>query len=391
MAGAGHYFPTAHQWERREPEEVGMDPRLIQEAVELHRRHETQRYPRGDMREGHLRHLAQEPHNELIGPFKDRGDINGMILRHGYIVAEWGDTRRVDMTFSITKSYISAVAGLAYDRGLIPSVHDRVADSVQDGGFDSEHNRKITWHQLLNQTSHWEGVLWGKPDWADRATGPDAEHKRPRHEPGEVWQYNDVRVNRLALALLQIWRRPLPQVLREYLMDPIGASPTWRWHGYENSWVTIDGQQMQSVSGGGHWGGGLWISTRDHARFGYLCLRQGRWGDRQILPEEWLKLCTTPVAGRAPSEEERAQWSDLRSNPGPMPASRQFSYGYMNFFLNTGRHLLPQAPEESHFHSGAGCNFIWVDPVHDLVVVLRWLERDALDDFLGLVVRAVKD
>ena len=97
------------------------------------------------------------------------------------------------------------------------------------------------------------------------------------HEPGTFYEYNDVRVNLLALAALHVWRRPLPQVLRELVMDPIGASNTWRWNGYENSWVTIDGLRMQSVSGGGHWGGGMFISSRDHARFGLLFLRGGTW------------------------------------------------------------------------------------------------------------------
>ena len=58
-------------------------------------------------------------------------------------------------------------------------------------------------------------------------------------------------------------------------MDPINASQTWRWFGYENSWVVMDGAAVQSVSGGGHWGGGMFISARDQARFGYLTLRRG--------------------------------------------------------------------------------------------------------------------
>jgi len=86
---------------------------------------------------------------------------------------------------------------------------------------------------LLRQTSDWEGTLWGKPDWADRppANQPLADYvKRARNEPGTSYKYNDVRVNVLAYAALQVWRRPLPQVLREYVMDPIGASNTWRWY-----------------------------------------------------------------------------------------------------------------------------------------------------------------
>ena len=104
---------------------------------------------------------------------------------------------------------------------------------------------------------------WDKPDWADRpprGRTPEELKARELREPGTRFKYNDVRVNRLSLALLRVFKRPLPEVLREHVMDPIGASPTWRWHGYENSWVLLDGQRMQSVSGGGHWGGGR--STR---------------------------------------------------------------------------------------------------------------------------------
>ena len=74
----------------------------------------------------------------------------------------------------------------------------------------------------------------------------------------------------MALAALNVWRRPLPQVLKENIMDPIGASSTWRWFGYENSWVVLDGSLVQSVTGGGHWGGGMYINAYDMARFGYL-------------------------------------------------------------------------------------------------------------------------
>ncbi len=129
---------------------------------------------------------------------------------------------------------------------------------------------------MLRQTSDWEGTLWGKPEWADR---PDSDANkwlnRKRNEPGAIWEYNDVRVNALALAATCVWRKPLPQVLKESIMDPIGASTTWQWYGYRNSWIVLDGQALQSVSGGGHWGGGLFINAFDMARFGLLTLHKG--------------------------------------------------------------------------------------------------------------------
>ncbi len=382
---AKRFFPGPHDWECCSPSEVGMDQDKIRDAVEFARASESD----GPRDIGFAkRNYGDEPYRELIGPVKERGGTNGLILRNGRIVAEWGDTNRVDMTFSVTKSFVSATAGLAYDRGLIRDVHDKVGDYVHDGGFESSHNSKITWHHLLNQTSDWEGTLWGKPDWADRPEGePHPWLPRERPEPGTIWKYNDVRVNRLALSLLRIWREPLPKVLRENLMEPIGASRTWEWHGYENSWVTIDGVRMQSVSGGAHWGGGMWINTRDLARFGYLCLNQGRWENRQILSEQWIKMSSSPVAEENYCSQE-PRWSGNATDS--VSSKQQVSYGYMNWFLNTRRHLLPSAPDSSFYHAGAGSNLIWIDPESDLVVVVRWFNKDRLDELIKRVLASME-
>jgi hypothetical protein len=149
----------------------------------------------------------QPPWNETLGPVRPRGGPNGLLLRGGRILAEWGDTSRADMTFSVAKSYLSILTGLAWDRGLIGDPHDPVRLTVKDGGFDPPHNGAITWHHLLQQTSEWEGTLWDKPDLIDRnrsaggrpSGAPKGTHRDLR-EPGEFWEYNDVRVNRLSLA-----------------------------------------------------------------------------------------------------------------------------------------------------------------------------------------------
>jgi CubicO group peptidase (beta-lactamase class C family) len=195
----------------------------------------------------------------------------------------------------------------------------------------------------------------------------------PLSEPGTRYEYNDVRVNLLALAALEVWRRPLPEVLRERVMDPIGASCSWRWHGYENSWVVIDGLRMQSVSGGGHWGGGMFINAFDQARFGYLFLRNGAWDGRRIISEQWIEMARTPGP----------------ANP---------TYGYMNWFLNTPvptgdgsetRKPMPSAPDTAVAFIGAGTNVVYIDWENDLVVVVRWI-GDGLDEFLGRVLASVE-
>lgn len=381
------YFPARDKWERREPQQVGIDPIRLQRAVEFARANES-KSPR-NLALAHFQTFGREPYDEPLGPFKERGAVSGLIIKAGYIVAEWGDPQRVDMAFSVTKSFLSATAAVALDRKLIRSFSDRVADYwtptlAYDPGtrfdvairlgrspfiepFESENNQTITWDNLLRQTSDWEGTLWGKPDWADR---PDRDPTnwltRKRNLPGTVYEYNDVRVNLLALCLLNVWRRPLPMVLKEFVMDEIGASNTWRWFGYETSFVVIDGQIVQSVSGGGHWGGGMFINSFDMARFGLLTLRNGRWANKQILPTEFIKQAKSPTI--------------------PQP-----TYGFMNWFLNTERKLYPSAPSAAFAHIGNGTNLIYVDPESDVVAVVRWIENSKIDEFLGLLTLAVSE
>jgi CubicO group peptidase (beta-lactamase class C family) len=382
-AQSPHY--PGRDWERHTPAEEGFDAQKLKAAIDFAVASESHA-PR-DLRVAHDETFGREPLGDPIGPMKPRGDMTGVVVRHGYVVAEWGEPSRVDMAFSVTKSFLSSVAGIAYQRGLIRSLDDPVyADlaPIQEyrpaetgdrsgrlGGadfiepFGTPHNRKITWDHLLRQTSHWEGTLWGKPDWADRpAADPAQWMSRKRAEPGTTYKYNDVRVNALALALLQVWRRPLPQVLRDELMDPIGASNRWRWYGYENSWVVLDGQAVQSVSGGGHWGGGMFIDAHDMARFGYLTLRGGRWNERQLLSAEWVRRALTPT----PVQPE---------------------YGFMNWYNNRDGKLLPSAPRSAFMHIGNGTNAIYVDPEHDVVVVLRWIENGAIDGFVRRLLAAL--
>lgn len=363
------YFPPRGDWQRAEPAAVGLDAARLAEAVAYAQAHDNPA-PRDQALALAQTFGKSEPYfGGQIGPTRERAAVNGLVIRRGRVVAEWGDTQRVDMSHSITKTFLSTVVGLAWQDGLIRSTDDRVAAAMPPGGdlFTSPKNAPITWEHLLRQTSDWQGTLWGKPDWADRPVGktPEDWPHRPVYEPGTHYKYNDVRVNVLALAALQVWRRPLPEVLRERVMDPIGASSRWRWHGYDNSWVELDGQRMQSVSGGGHWGGGMFIDAWDLARFGYLHLRDGQWAGRQILSRDWLAQARTP---------------------GPANAE----YGYCNWFLNTGRKSLPATPERSVTFRGNGQNIVYIDPDHDLVVVVRWIDNGpALNEFLGKVLAAV--
>lgn len=380
------YYPTANAWEKRSPESLGLSPLAIQRAIKIAQESESPN-PRS-MEENHYKTFGKEPFGDGIGPFEDRGDQTGIIIYNGYKIAEWGTPLKCDMTHSVAKSFLSSVVGLAVDRQLIHSVNDFVAPYVPPielfttnpvtksaeqfkqsellQPFNTPHNKTITWESMLRQTSDWEGTLWGKPDWADR---PDPDPKkwlnRIRNTPGTVYEYNDVRVNALALAATSVFRKPLPQVLKQYIMDPIGASTIWRWTGYRNSWIVLDGQPVQAVSGGGHWGGGMFIHAEDMARFGLLTLRNGKWNNQQVLSEAWLKQARTP----GPANPE---------------------YGYMNFFLNTHQKFLPAAPESAFVHVGNGNNIIYIDQEHDLVVVLRWINQKGMNESIEAILSAFK-
>ncbi len=343
-------------WTVADPEPAGLDPTALAEAVAYAKAHETPpEQVAYDFSNTHPWN-GDGPLGAALGPMPDRrGGPAGVVLHEGTPVVEWGDTLRVDHTFSVAKTFLSLLAGLAWDRGLIEALSDPVCEYVDDGGFDAEQNASITWAHLLHGTSEWEGTLFDRPDSVDRnrPVGREAADlgergDRPLREPGTYWEYNDVRINRLALSLLRVWEKPLPRVLAHELMDPIGAT-RWEWHGYYNSDVRVNGTRMRSVSGGGHWGGGLWIAARDLARVGQLLLGRGEWEGNRLLSSEYVDWMTEPC----PIE------------PG---------YGGL-VWLNT-ENRWESAPESSYAALGYGRNVLWVDPENELVAVLRWLESD---------------
>ena len=341
------YYPPAGQWAHKAPAEAGMDAAKLNDAVDFMKAHETVSPPR-DFSDQEI------VFGKLLGSIPtERAATNGLIIRHGYIVAEFGDTLRPDPTYSVAKSMLSTVVGIAFDRKLIPNLDEPVANVIKDGGYDSPHNQKVTWRNHLQQESEWEGEMWGKNATflGTEAFGRGEMKPRAIKDPGALYEYNDVRINRFALSLLRLFKKPIPDVFRDEVMNPIGASTTWKWVPYTNAYVTIDGKRMASVSGGTRWGGGMWISTQDMARFGLLWLRGGKWADKQIVPPAYVKMATAASAH------------------GP-------DYGFL-WWLNTTGKQYAGSPTATFEARGSGGNVIHIDPVHDLVVVWRWSAQSA--------------
>lgn len=287
---------------------------------------------------------------DVIGPLLPALGGSGVVLHAGNEVAQWGDPTAPEMAFSATKSVVSVVAGIAYDDAdLRPEqpVH-QVVDLPE---FATGTDRDITWQHLLQQTSQWEGRLWGKPTSADAQSFREGTevHGTP---PGQGWAYNDGRINLLTYALTALLGRPLDDVLRERVMDPVGASASWSWHGYDNSTLDLGGRTIDVVSGGAHWGGGLFISALDLARIGQLYLDGGLHDGHRIISQEWIDR----------------SWS-------PCPVKPE--YGYL-WWLNDNQLPWPGAPATGRSARGnGGRHLLWVDPARDLVLCSRWTESAA--------------
>jgi CubicO group peptidase (beta-lactamase class C family) len=311
------------------------------------------------------------PWNHLLGPVHSRGPVSGTIVAEGRTLASWGEPKRADLTFSVAKTYLGLLAGIAHDRGLLPDVDEPIGARVHGIGFDEGRNARVTWAHMLQQTSDWSGECWGYSDQADhyravtfaKAPAGKKGDPRPLQDPGTYWEYNDVRINQLSLALLHLFQRPLPEVFREAVMRPIGASGDWNWVGYDNAWVTIAGRRVQSVPGGTHWGGGLSISSEDQALVGQLMLNDGTANGKRVLSAGWLQRMRTPCA-LAPY------------------------YGYL-IWLNHERKVFPSVSASSYFAIGAGSSFTWIEPERRLVVVVRWLNPVHADAFFAQVLQSL--
>ena len=313
------------------------------------------------------------PYDRLFGPVYPRGGVAALVFHRGECMATLGDIHRADLTFSVAKTYLALLAGIAQSRGLLPDVHEPVALRCPGIGFEGERLARITWHHLLQQTSEWEGTCLGIPDQVDRyrclsyQPGQPQGRKgdaRPLNEPGSYYEYNDIRINQLSLALLHLFKQPLPEVFKQAVMEPCGCKDEFRWDGYEQGMTEVDGKPMMSVPGGSHWGGGVSISAMDQARIALMMINSGRSDDGvAILPSDWLRAMQTacPVA--------------------PF-------YGYL-VWLNQQGDLFSHAPRTSWFALGAGSSLVWMDEALQMVVVLRWIDAAKTNDCIGAVMSAI--
>lgn len=288
---------------------------------------------------------------DLAEQAEQAGSFCLAVTRDGRLVDEWywDDTGPQDAheAFSVSKSFTSALVGIASDDGAL-TIDDPATDAIPEwSGTPSE---GITIEHLLNNTSGREQSLM--TDYVEMAAqspdktgfsialGQDAE-------PGTTWVYNNAAIQTLDRVLEVATDQEPADFAEQRLFGPLGMADTSINRDASGNTLTFMGVQS---------------TCRDLARFGTMMLRDGRWGDEQVLSEQWVEDST----GRSSQEHNAAYgWLWWLNRPGPVLGAVQASGGEG---VEPRDRLVPGAPEDMFFALGLGGQTIAVDPGSGTVV-----------------------
>jgi hypothetical protein len=262
-----------------------------------------------------------------------------IVIRDGQVVFEdyWlgNDASTQSIGWSVSKSFVSALIGIAVGGGAIASVEDpvtRYAPSLAGGAYDG-----VRLKDVLQMSS---GARWNE-DYSDptsdvaayghvMATGGSLDAFAAacvgERQPGTYLRYNSTDTHVLGMVLRGAIGGSLAEYLREKLWRPLGMEADGFWM------VDATGAEMAGV--------GLSAVLRDFARLGCCYLNGGAWNGAQVVPEAWVKASVTPDAAHL--------------MPGPRPsADLPMGYGYQWWI-----------PDNSGAFSAIGVynQFVWVDP-----------------------------
>ena len=129
------------------------------------------------------------------------------------------------------------------------------------------------------------------------------------------------------------------------------------------------GGEVEVTTGGSHWGGGLWLTGEDLARYGQLQLRGGEWDGRRVLSEEWCRRQLVPTHAR------RAYGLMWWRNPEAGIAARRGGLLPARRGRRRARPSTPAPGVRGFAAHGTGEQIVWCDPDRDLVAVVRWVDR----------------
>ena len=272
---------------------------------------------------------------------------DGMIVLHkNEMVYEnyWlgNNENKRHISWSVAKSFISALVGIAYEEGLIDSLDDPVTkylDDFKETGYDG-----VTIKDILQMSS---GVLFNE-DYADYdsdinrfgravATGTSmrdfSKTLTREREPGTYMHYVSINTQVLGFLLQKVTNKSISQYLYNKIWNPLGME--------DSAYFILDDVKDEFALGG------LNATLRDYAKFGLLYLQNGRWNDNQIISKQWIEDShSTDGIHLVPGERETS------SNP--------WGYGYQWW--------VPGFPDTDYTASGVYNQYIYIDPLSEIVI-----------------------
>jgi CubicO group peptidase (beta-lactamase class C family) len=256
-----------------------------------------------------------------------------IVMQHGRIVASFGDIARRTALHSVRKSLLDALIGIAVAEGQIDLDATLASLGIDDvAPALTEAEKQASVRQLLQSRSGVYHIANYETD-DERRLRPE----RGSHAPGSFWYYNNWDFNVLGTIYERAAGATIFDAFQTRIATPLGMQD------YRPS----DGRYVTDAASS-HRAYPFRMSARDLARFGLLYLRNGRWKERQIVPESWVRDSTTA-------------WSQTHVHSG---------YGYLWWTGFPDRRVaIMDLPTAGFWADGAGGQFVVVDPADDLVVV----------------------
>ncbi len=261
-----------------------------------------------------------------------------LVVRHGYLVYEkyYLGNNKNDCThvFSVTKSVMSALTGIALREKFIIGLDQKISDVYPEYFKNTEPKKKeITIKNLLTMTGGLESVDNNYNAWFHSDDWFEYVINRPlASNPGEKFTYNTGLTHLLGGVIAKSAKMSIKKFADKYLFSHLGIT-NYRWD-----------TDPKGNYGGGHL---LFLTPRDMAKFGYLYLKGGKWGEKQVVPEEWVKESTR-----------------VHADPGD---GRK--YGYL-WWLENKRDKVHNKQVSMFSAVGYGGQYITVIPELDLVAVI---------------------
>lgn len=275
-----------------------------------------------------------------------------MVVAGGRVVFEYGDVDTVSYVASARKSIMSMLYGIHVDRGEIDLDATLEKLGIDDLGGLTASERQAKVRDLLTARS---GVFHpAANDGDDLARAP----ARGSKTPGSYFLYNNWDFNALGTIFEQSTGQGIFDAFQREIATPIGLQD------FRRETHRRTGDSTQSMHRAYH----FWLSVRDMARLGYLMLRQGRWGDRQIIPSAWVRQSTAaivPLEAMNPAERRNDPWG----------------YGYLWWVWNGPN--TPAAYRGAYMAAGAFGQYIAVIPSLDIVVANKTLPDTAREMSVG--------